>query len=456
MPLSTAIPPDAPHVPDATRKRAKNNSIGIGSDRGVLRIQFPSQLSQQVWGVKQKYLYLGIPDNQENRLVAELLVKDIRLDIYEERLDATCNRYLTTLTKHLPKPVNQEANGLDSSLNKVPNRYRLSRMFEQYLEYKSALLAATTLELSYRRSYGKAFSQCPQNLQDGLKIRSYLLDHYSIVKVKAMLAVIATMIEWAQLHQFLPHNFPNVYKEYSKQLTPVSRRRRPKEINDLIEGGFLEEPDGDYRAFSIEEANFIMEAFEEQMCLTNNLGTPWDQVVKLLFWTGCRHGEAAALKWRAISSDCSKIVFRHSYNYVLKLTKGLKTEKKGTTSRTFPCGPKLQGLLLQLRPENYSPDDYVFQNRKGGPINFATFQQLWVGKIDRKKRVVGILPTLIKQGKVSQYLTPYATRHTYINAQLDAGGRAADIAKWVGNSVATIHKYYESARRKTSIMSVEI
>jgi predicted transcriptional regulator len=37
-----------------------------------------------------------------------------------------------------------------------------------------------------------------------------------------------------------------------------------------------------------------------------------------------------------------------------------------------------------------------------------------------------------------------------LNLQLDAGVKVANIAKLVGNSPATIHQYYESARRDSA------
>ena len=78
-------------------KRTRNGSISVGSDRGTLRIQFPSKLSQEVWGLKQKYLYLNLPDDDQNRLIAELLVRDIWLDIHESYFDTTLECYLNAL-----------------------------------------------------------------------------------------------------------------------------------------------------------------------------------------------------------------------------------------------------------------------------------------------------------------------------------------------------------------------
>jgi len=439
--------------------RARNGSISVGSDRGVLRIQFPSNLSQEIWGLKQKYLYLDLPDNDQNRLIAELLVRDILLDIQNAYLDATLERYLSALEAYRPKPVRQEPNVLENVLenvvNKVLGRHTLSSLFEQYLDYKSELLEETTIELSYRRRYAPAFAKCPQNLHDGLKIQKYLMQNHSSSKAKRMISVIANMVEWAKLNRLLPPNFLNVYKQYRDDIKVVVKRETAQTIQKMIHAGIIEEPELECRAFSAEEANAIIEAIEERICANNRASAPWDQVIKFLFWTGCRQGECAGLRWCDVSLNCSKITFKSSYNNQLKILKGLKTEGKGAQSRAFPCGPKLQNLLLTIRPDNFDPLAYVFCNKQGKPVDFGTFHMYWVGTVNRKQQVVGILPTLIKEGKVHQYLTPYATRHTYINFQLDAGVNIANIAKLVGNSPATIHYYYESTRRD-SVQPVEL
>lgn len=266
---------------------------------------------------------------------------------------------------------------------------------------------------SYQARYGRAFHSCPQNLNEGLKIQSYLMENHSSGEARRLISVIANMVEWAKLNQKLPANFLNVYKQYREEIKVVSRRESAQTIQELIHAGIIGEREPEFRAFTIEEANAIIQAFEERICLNNHTQSPWDLVIKFLFWTGCRPGECAALRWSQVAADCSKITFNASWSREGRFRKGLKTEGKGASSRSFPCGSKLQNFLLSIRPENYTPETYVFSNRAGKPIDFATFHMLWVGRNGNKHNYVGILPTLIKEGKVEQYLPPYATRHTY-------------------------------------------
>lgn len=155
-----------------------------------------------------------------------------------------------------------------------------------------------------------------------------------------------------------------------------------------------------------------------------------------MFYTGCRPGEVAALKWGCIKGDCSEITFSESYDRQTKILKGTKTN----TDRSFPCNEKLQRFLLSIKPENCNFNDLVFTSKRNLQINSYAFYKVWKG--DEKNRNLSVINKLIEQGKVSQYLKPYATRHTFITIQVNAGIDAHVIAKWVGNSPDIIWRHY--------------
>jgi integrase len=429
-----------------SKPRPRQEAAVIGVDRGVLRLQMPSHLSKQLWDKKQKYIYLGLPDTPENRLVAELVLRDIQLDIYAGCVDVTCERYVQTAEAHKPQPSKAS---LSFPSNLVPaflKRETVSSLFEKYCKYKQNLLAETTLKEDYRR-LRQDLAKCPQDLNDELSIQAYITANHSPYRAKRLLGTIERTIDWGKLNRVIPGSVVNVYKQYREEIPDISQREIAESIQALIQEGLIDDDASDFRAFTAEEANAIIEAFEELVCRNHYSGTPWDLVVKFLFWTGCRLGECAGLKWEQVSNDCSKITFKASYSHRSKVLRGLKTatKGKGAKSRLFPCGPKLRTLLLSIRPAAYDASAYVFTNRAGRPVNFSTFHPYWVGS--KKDGIVGVLPTLIRAGKVHQYLTPYQTRHTYINIQLSAGLSPARVAKLVGNSSATIHQHYESIFR---------
>jgi integrase len=430
----------------ASKPRPRQETAVVGVDRGALRLQMPSYLSKKLWDKTQKYIYLGLPDTPENRLIAELVLRDIQLDVYADCVDVTCERYVQIAEAHKPQPPRA---GLSFPSKLVPaflKRETVSSLFEKHCEYKQNILAETTLKEDYCRLQ-RELAKCPQDLNDGLSIQAYITANHSAYRAKRLLGAIERAIEWGKLNQIIRADFANIYKQYREDIPEISQRELAVPIQELMQEGLLDDDESEFRAFTAEEANAIIEAFEELICRNNYSGTPWDLVVKFLFWTGCRLGECAGLKWEQVSADCSKINFKASYSHRSQVRRGLKTagKGKGAKSRLFPCGPKLQALLLSIRSEHYDASAYVFTNRAGRPVNFSALHAYWVGS--KKDGIVGVLPTLIRAGKVHQYLTPYQTRHTYINIQLLAGLSPARVAKLVGNSSATIHQHYESIFR---------
>lgn len=78
----------------------------------------------------------------------------------------------------------------------------------------------------------------------------------------------------------------------------------------------------------------------------------------------------------------------------------------------------------------------------GEPIAHGHFSRSWRGGNNGKKKYKGIVKELANEGKITDYLKPYATRHTYISLSAQAGAKSQDLARWVGNTQKVIEKYY--------------
>ena len=232
--------------------------------------------------------------------------------------------------------------------------------------------------------------------------------------------------------------------------------------------------DRDYRAFTREEAEMVVQAFEDyakgemihrRSCRPYPLSEKRVQTrcivkdyVKLKFWTGCRSGEASALRWLDIGNEFEYIFFNKNYNSQLKKLKSLKTEhlgEEGREARKFPCGEKLKLLLEDLYRRNYrgNPEDFLFVTLSGKAVNIGSICYHWYGIDDekilagnKKERCtrLGVVSQLVVDNKISQYLTPYATRHTWITLQLLDGVHINNVAKLAGNSPKTILAHYSS------------
>ncbi|MCC5661777.1 site-specific integrase [Nostoc sp. XA010] len=414
-----------------SRKSVKNQ-VTFGTNGNYLRIQFPSTLSQQIWGVKQKYFSLGIIDSPENRLKATQIAITIQNDILAENLDATLNKYLLET-----RVIENTQSNLDEITVCQSKQLGLIEIYDKYCKYVKDKLAITTYLKLYRGLFYRILKNCSQDISQSLEIRNIIVNSCSIPNRKHLLGVVYYAIEWAKLNKLIPEDTDNIFDRYMKDIIvndKVIKMLKMKKLKPSLvreqaeESGVRLENDPDYRAFTREEAEAIIEAFKDYGY--------WSDVTKFLFWTGCRHGEAAGLFWGDIAEDFSYIVFQRSYDEDTKISKSTKTGE----IRKFPCGEKLKELLAKIKPQNARPNDLVFKNKNGNPIYFSTFHKIWAGYPIRNKS--SLIAELIIQGKLKHYLSPYATRHTFINLQLLAGVPIKNIAKWVGNSPMIILKHY--------------
>lgn len=414
----------------------------IAVDRNLLRIQFSSKISQELWQQKQHYLYLSLSDSAPNRLIAEQILNILQQDIEQNQVDITGRKYRTKVKELIPK-----ISLIGMGLSNKP----LTSLYWQYKTYKKSLIEATTYAATYNGVYLKAIYQCPQqDIDKGLEVRQYFLDTYSLGKTKRILGILSNMVEWAKDNRLLPADFINSYRRYAQEIKAKKEEIYPQQIQALMDTGLWEPAHHLVKGFTKEEANAIIQAFDERQSKNFRADSSWNAVVRFLFWTGCRHGECAALRWKHISSDFRFITFERSYDRLTKIEKGTKTSIK----RIFPCGPKLQAFFQEIKPADAKPLDLVFSNRYGDYINFGTLNLYWVGKGIKNKGgyprryFPGILPQLIEKGVVGNYQNPYATRHTYINIQLEAGIKPKDVAVLVGNSASAIARHYESISRE--------
>jgi integrase len=197
----------------------------------------------------------------------------------------------------------------------------------------------------------------------------------------------------------------------------------------------------DCRSFSKEERDIIIKAFYESDKSHVRQAAP---LVEFRFLTGCRPGEAFALRWQDVflGRDKNYVRFSKSYNGRLKNTQVTKTGE----TRLFKIYPKLNDLLLRIKPENAKPIDLVFVNSGGTSQTSGLLYEKWVNSTTTKKGVKYIYPGVVTQlaneGKISCYLSPYHTRHTFITLQAQSGTDLLLLATACGNSVEVIQRHY--------------
>ncbi|BAZ12603.1 phage integrase family protein [Calothrix sp. NIES-4071] len=197
--------------------------------------------------------------------------------------------------------------------------------------------------------------------------------------------------------------------------------------------------DEDRRAFTREERDKIIAAFYSSTIKGEKQA---GALVEFLFLTGCRLGEAFALKWEDIESDL--IWFDESYSTETKITKSTKTN----TARPFKRKGlnRLNTLLERIRPTNFSPEEYVFTTVTGKQYTRLKLSSVWLG-IDKSKKCnsyyyPGIVSKLVKSNEIKQYLKPSSTRHTFITIQIRNGADPMLLAECCGNGLDIIYQYY--------------
>ena len=405
-----------------------SNTVSVGTDKGCLRLQFTSSVSQKFWGKKQKYKSLKLKDTTENRAVAENIAYKARQDIYNDNFDASLKRYNPLALQESSKQIN----------SKIPT------LIELYLQYIEAVKKSDLTKGSYKFKYGGSYlnliKPCADAdiIQDSVLIFDTIKTSTTPNTTQDLLNILFNLLEWCKRRNVVKKETYNPYKDYIQDIPGKSKRQKPPA--HIIEQN-LDSKDSDYKGFLPQEAEAIIESF------ANRGTTPklYYRLVQFLFLTGCRPSEAIGLQWDDISENCTSITFRHAYCMYTKELKGGKNARyEGKEKRLFPCGEKLQNLLLEIKEDTPNPVNFVFLTIKDKPISWQKFVNSWTGWHNECRKTNGVLEVLAREGKIRFYLKPYATRHSFITWQLKAGMTPANVAKLVGNSPEMIYKHYVS------------
>lgn len=353
---------------------------------------------------KQFYIASGLKDTNRNREIVRIKRDAISTDITLGRFDESLKSYQFFTAK---------TNTAEVEKTTEKYKYNLAELWGKFTQYKSSFVEKTTLLVRYRavERYIEKFPDC--SLENAIGCRDWMLKNISLYMAYENLASFRSCCDWAVDSLLIPDN------PYTKLII----NKPKKKSND------------DYQAFTIEQRDVIIKAFEN-----NAKHSCYAPLIKFLFWTGCRLGEAFALTWADISDDCTKIYIHKSCN-MLGIKKGTKNNKK----RVFPTqeNSKLQSLLLEIRPSNYKKTDLIFRSKRGVKLNSDIAQSFWNEAIGSNGyKYPGVVKELVDQGKIPQYLKPYATRHTFITWAITYGISPDKVALWVGDEVTTILKNY--------------
>lgn len=359
---------------------------------------------------KQFYIATGLEDTPKNRELVKLRREMIQVDITLERFDASLHSYQFQPTRN------------SNTVYLLPQsyQYNLGELWAKFTEFKKSLLEKTTIYCKYNGA-ARYIARFPtQKLDQAPQIRDWLLKNTTHYMAWLLLQNFSECCNWAIASGLIADNPFEKLK--------IKKPRRSSEDDD------------DYRAFTLEQRDIIIATFENHRVYSHHAN-----LIKFMFWTGCRPGEAFALTWSDVQQDCTRILINKSCN-LFRVKKGTKNRKK----RIFPTpvGSKLQLLLLDMKPPAgvFNPHALVFTSKTGRPMNSCTMQQFWNLKVKSgangyRREYPGVIRELAALGKVP-YLNPYATRHTFATWAIASGVTPEKVARWIGDEVQTVLKYY--------------
>ncbi|MBD2495014.1 tyrosine-type recombinase/integrase [Nostoc sp. FACHB-280] len=416
--------------------KTKKGQVTVRPDSGSIKACFPRTYFADG---KQVKLGTGInPDDWE--ATATKLQRRLQLELEEGKLSTAegifnLGRYQEILEEYgLRAKLRVVKGGLPSD-NQIPPKPELSLMevWDMYCEYRKPGLRESTYKNTYQMVY-KNFLEAAikaTNSEDALKIRNWLIENRSCETVKKLLVNLSKAYRLGMKNKLLSHNPYEGMAEEIQRLGAQGKTQEEIETDDDV----LDQS----KAYTWEEAQIILDYVENRPALSH-----WFSFLKFKFLTGCRTGEAIALRWFNVEWDKERIIIAWTHDGATKKFYPLKNDRsyKGEEKRKFPM-PKDGELwnLLKSIPKK-EPHDVVFESKTGKIIDRDVFSLAWRGH--DKKKCKGIIPPLIEQGKLTKYLSPYNTRHTFItHAIFDLGIDEKIVSKWCGHTIDVSNKHYQ-------------
>lgn len=350
---------------------------------------------------KQFYLSTGLKDTKSNRITVENRWEIIQREIALDEFDWTLDRYRFGNKK---KVIKSE----EIKINKITD---LAELWDKFTDFQETQIEQTTI-LNRYKAVKRYIKKLPiTDIDKAVVIRDWLLKNTTSKMVVILLNHFWQACNWGIKSKLITSN------PFTELRMKEKRRKRGK----------------DNQAFTSEQRDLIIQTFEQ-----DSKYSYYAPLIKFLFYTGCRPGEAFALTWGDVSADCTRIKINKSRN----LHRITKTTKNGV-ERVFPAaiGSKVQNLLLGVRPQKLNPNQLIFPDQEGNPMDSTKLYKVWKGQTSSGYKYPGVVQMLSNK-KLVPYLKPYATRHTFATLAIASGVTPDRVALWIGDTVQTVLMYY--------------
>lgn len=402
----------------------------VFEDAGRLKINLP----RQYFGGKQIKKALGLQATAENWSKSERIARRITEELQdgrfrEGRFDEILAEYgIKTNLVLVPKTSD------------VPSLPKLSLLdvWDKYLEYVKPNIKESNFTNAFKLTYTSALVKCVEAVgDDPIAVRNWLLTNRCMSVSSRLLKHLSKAYKILIKQSLVSSNpFEGMTDDLKKQKKnqTVNVHDDQEKDSDLYDAEQVKK-----RAFTVEEVDAILSKAKESR------SKHYYSILHFLFLTGCRTNEATSFMWGDVKWNKEYIVIQRSYSKCIKKFVPTKTNH----IRLFPM-PKngdLWNLLKSLEPlEQTIPNQLVFPNERGRVISDNALGHFWRGyngSSEKTKKYTGLIPGLVAQGKVSKYLPPYNTRHTFISYQINECGVPPHVVKdWCGHSEDMTTKIY--------------
>lgn len=326
----------------------------------------------------------GLEDTPQARLLAEQIARQIQLDIISGHFDPTLSRY-----------------------RDAEDRLSLGDLLDRFIALKERSRDPRTLEkyvalAKHIRNFGQGdrlISDVNQRVAETISRKLALT--LAPRTVKEHMVNLAAAWDWG-----VPAATSNPFREIAEEI-------RLAPIQPL-------------KPFSKQEIQKILAVLR-----SHPRWHIYHDFVAFLVCTGCRTGEAVALRWVHFSDDFRTAWIGESWDS--KTRKPTKTRR----SRDVSIVDGLRSLLV-ARSANREHPDLVFPSAAGTYIDARNFRKrVWV--------------PLLRQAGVP-YRKPYNLRRTSVSHALAAGNSPVDVAAQVGNHPRVLYENYAGAIAKPKMV----
>lgn len=330
------------------------------------------------WHGKRYQFGLGLMDESVGRAAAEIKARQIEIDMATGQFD--------------PSLVKYKGDSLRAS-----RELTAERLLAEFAKSKSKLVASKTLE-KYQHVEKKLAKFSGSKLaadyteQTTILFRDHLLTQIAPISAAEYFSVINAAWEWGITSGLLTEN---------PWTTMISAFKVPP----------VESP----QPFTLEEIRAIISTIDQSRAYQY-----YAPLIRFLFGTGCRTGEAIGLRWGVIQNDLSRIWIGESYK---------RGSDRGATkmhkARTIYPSSSIKSLLSDIRPARYDEATLVFPSPRSGS---------YINDNNLSKRVW--TQTLKRAGIPHRKL--YNTRSTFISHALAGGTSPAKVAEIVGDRKSVV------------------